>query len=333
MINNIFLRTDDGAEFIELAVIINSFNRLELLHESLLSVVNSLNISLPTKYAIVVFDAGSTDGSIEFIQEFANCNQTFPLILICPPSSTDRSFAAGCNFAIQQASASFPKLKWGFLFETDNFITNPNAISLGIKLLEKEDKLAGVGFTVKGAGFGATFPTPISFMLGQQISQYFGLGNPKIDNWYSIGESSWGYSDIVFTSPILIKHSVWQSTGGMDSNQFPFSDSDCDWCWTVYEKGWRLAIINTFGITHDNRKIASEWSSKRVLDYHRARLRLLVKHRGDWVLNLKLFLAIRHYLEFLILLLKSILSAQARNSLSSRMILIKTVLSNYEDRA
>ena len=175
MINNVFLRTDYGAEFIELAVIINSFNRLELLLESLPSVVDSLNISLPKKYAVVIFDAGSTDGSIEFIQEFANHDQTFPLILICPPSSTDRSFAAGCNFAIQQASAIFSNLKWCFLFETDNFITNPNAISLGIKLLEQEDKLAGVGFTVKGAGFGVKFPTPISFILGQQISHYLGL--------------------------------------------------------------------------------------------------------------------------------------------------------------
>lgn len=42
MINNVFLRTDYGAEFIELAVIINSFNRLELLLESLPSVVDSL---------------------------------------------------------------------------------------------------------------------------------------------------------------------------------------------------------------------------------------------------------------------------------------------------
>ncbi|MFM6224993.1 MAG: glycosyltransferase, partial [Dolichospermum sp.] len=256
MINNVFLRTDDSSENIELAVIINSFNRLELLRESLPSVVESLNISLPQKYAIVVFDAGSTDGSIEFIQEFANYDQTFPLILVCPPSSTDRSFAAGCNFAIQQASATFCNLKWCFLFETDNFITNPNAISLGIELLEKEDKLAGVGFTVKGAGFGAKFPTPISFILGQQISHYLGLEQPKIDNWYPIAESSWGYSEIVYTSPILIKHSVWHSIGGMDANQFPFSDSDCDWCWTVHEKGWRLAVINISGITHDNRKIA-----------------------------------------------------------------------------
>jgi GT2 family glycosyltransferase len=332
MINNVFLQTDYGAELIELAVIINSFNRLELLQESLPSVVDSLNISLPKKYAVVIFDAGSTDGSIEFIQKFANHDQTFPLILISPPSSTDRSFAAGCNCAIQQASATFSNLKWCFLFETDNFITNPNAISLGIKLLEKEDNLAGVGFTVKGAGFGSTFPTPISFVLGQQISHYLGLQQPKIDNWYPIAESSWGYSDIVFTSPILIKHSVWQSTGGMDAIQFPFSDSDCDWCWTVHEKGWRLAVINIFGVTHDNRKIASEWSSKRVLDYHRARLRLLIKHRGAWVLNLKPFLAIRHYLEFFILLVKSILSTQAKNSLSSRVILIKTVLSNYENR-
>lgn len=333
MINNVFVRTDYGAEFIEFAVIINSFNRLELLRESLPSVVDSLNTSLPKNYAVVVFDAGSTDGSVDFIQEFASDDQTFPLILICPPSSTDRSFAAGCNAAIQQASATFPNLKWCFLFETDNFITNPNAISFGIKLLENEDKLAGVGFTVKGAGFGASFPTPISFVLGQQISQYFRLEQPKIDNWYPIAESSWGYSDIVFTSPILIKHSVWQSTGGMDAIQFPFSDSDCDWCWTVHEKGWRLAVINVFGVTHDNRGIASGWSSKRVLDYHRARLRLLIKHRGDWILNIKPFLAIRHYLEFLILLLKSIFSTRAKSSLSSRVILLKTVLSNYEERA
>jgi GT2 family glycosyltransferase len=317
-------------ESIELSVIINSFNRLQLLREALPSVINALNIALPGKFAVVIFDAGSTDGSIEFVSEFYNDTQEFPLICLCPPLDVDRSFSAGCNLAIQKAAQTFPNLKWCFLFETDNLITNPTALTLSIKLLEQEDHLAGVGFTVEGANFCSSFPNFIAFVLGQQLSYHLGLEKMKIHPWYPFAESQWGYSEVVFTSPILIRYSAWQATGGMDAANFPFSDCDHDWCWAVHKQGWRLAVLNVSGVIHFNKMIISEWSSKRVIDFHRARLRLLVKHRGQQGSWLNYLLFLRHILEIFVLISGAVYSEKARKSFFQRQILIRSVWNNYE---
>jgi GT2 family glycosyltransferase len=317
-------------ESIELSVIINSFNRLQLLRESLSSIAQSLSIALPGKFSILIFDAGSTDGSIEFVQQFASENQEFPLICICPESDVDSSFSAGCNAGIQRASEVFINLKWCLLFETDNSISNPQALSLAIKLLQQENSLAGVGFTVEGSGFCAGFPSIISFILGQQLSHRLGLEQMKIQTWYPFANSQWGYSDVVFTSPMLIRYSAWKATGGMDVVNFPFSDSDSDWCWSAHEKGWSLAILDVSGVIHDNKMTPSSWSGQRVLNFHQARLRLLLKHKGLWVMWFKPLLLFRHTLEFFVLLFKVVFDKNAIKSLTQRKVLIQSLFRNYE---
>jgi len=60
---------------IELAVIINSFNRLSLLRQVLPSITQALEF-LTLKSVVIVFDAGSTtDGSVEFIKNFSTHTQ------------------------------------------------------------------------------------------------------------------------------------------------------------------------------------------------------------------------------------------------------------------
>ncbi len=330
IVNTLLPKLDSKKESIELCVIINSFNRLELLRGSLSSVSECLNEVYSDQFGIIIFDAGSTDGSIEFITEFAHQNQDFLLILLQPQSDQDSSFSFGCNTAIKMSAEIFINLKWCLLFETDNYINNPKAISLAVKLLEQEKQLAGVGFTLEGAGFGASFPTAFSFVLGQQLSKYLSLSEMNIKTRYPFAGTQWEYSEVVFTSPILIRYSAWQETEGMDANRFPFSDCDTDWCWTINKKGWRLAVLDVSGVIHDNKMIASEWSNKRVLNYHQSRLQLLLKHRGDWILWLKPILFIRHCLEYSILSVKALSSAHAKKSLETRKILLRKVFNNYQ---
>lgn len=319
---------------IELAVIINSFNRLSLLRQALPSITQALEL-LPLNSAVVVFEAGSNDGSIEFIKDFSMQNQK-PQIYLCTSTDTDRSFAAGCNFAVQVAAKRYPELKWCFFFETDNLILNESALPLAVKLLEQEEKLAAVGFTVelrsrqKLPPFGCRFPTPLSFCLGRQLSRRLGLEQMQISDWYSFSEVRWGISDIVYTSPLLVKYSAWQATGGMDAERFPFSDSDVDWCWTANKYGWRLAVLDLPGVIHDNGTQGSEWSVNRAINFHQARLSLLLKHVGQWILLLKPILLIRHCLEFFVLALGAFWSERARKSLFQRQRLVNAVFNEYK---
>ncbi|NEO44552.1 glycosyltransferase [Moorena sp. SIO3I6] len=319
---------------IELAVIINSFNRLGLLREALPSITQALKHTLP-KSAIIIFEAGSTDGSIEFIEEFSAHTQELQIICLRPSEEIDTSFSAGCNFAVQFAAQKFPQLKWCFFFETDNLIKNQSALPLAVKLLEQEEKLAAVGFTIEQcdgskAGFACRFPTPLSFLVGQQISRRFSLEKMSISHWYPFSETHWGICDIVFTSPLLVRYSAWLSVGGMDTENFPFSDSDNDWCWRVYKQGWRMAVLDVLGVIHDNQTQSSSWSANRVINFHQARLRLLVKHYGQWIVWLKPLLFVRHLLEFFLLIFTSLRSERAKKSLRQRVTLTRTVFKDYQ---
>ncbi|EDX75198.1 glycosyl transferase, group 2 family protein [Coleofasciculus chthonoplastes PCC 7420] len=320
---------------VELAVIINSFNRLSLLREALPSVTQALK-QTPIESAVIIFEAGSTDGSVQFIEDYSANIQQPQIICLCPSADTDRSFSAGCNFAVQFAAQKFPRLKWCFFFETDNLIKNESALPLAMKLLEQEENLAAVGFTVetydgRKAGFGSRFPTPLAFLVGQQLSQRLGLQQMKISQWHPFLGVRWGVSDVVFTSPLLVRYSAWQSTGGMDTARFPYSDCDSDWCWRVYEKGFRVAVLDVPGVIHDNKMQASAWSGNRVINFHQARFRLLLMHRGQGIVLLKPLLFLRHGLEFFLLIFISCCSERATKSLENRAILSKTVFKGYED--
>ncbi len=328
------LQFSSQQQHVELAVIINSFDRLSLLRNALPSIVQALK-QTPLEAAIIVFDAGSTDGSIEFIDEFAKGSQDIPILCLCPSSDTDRSFSGGCNFATQFAAQTYPDLKYCFLFETDNFIKNESALPLAIQLLEQEEQLAAIGFTVElhngeKAGFGCRFPTPLAFLVGQQVSALLGLEELHIQDWHSFSEARWGLSETVYTSPLLVRYSVWQALGGMDVETFPFCESDNDWCWRAYKQGWRTAILDVPGVIHDNKTQSSAWSENRVMDYHRARLRILMKHKGRWVAVLKPLLFARHFLEFVLLGLKGLYSSQGQASFKKRLVLMKSVFNGYE---
>jgi GT2 family glycosyltransferase len=319
---------------IELAVIINSFNRLSLLRQALPSITQALEL-LTLKSVVIVFDAGSTDGSVEFIKNFSTHSQKPQIIYICASADMDRSFSAGCNFAVEFAAQRYPQIKWCLFFETDNLIVNELALPLAVKLLEQEEELAGVGFTVESCDgqkspFGCRFPTPLAFCLGRQLSRRLRLEQTQINNWYSFDGVRWGVSDVVYTSPILLRYSAWQATGGMDAAKFPFSDCDVDWCWTVYKKGLHVAVLDIPGVIHDNRMQKSEWSANRAINFHRARLRLLLKHVGQWVALLKPILFIRHCLEVFLLTFGSLHFERAKKSLPQCKILINTVFNRYE---
>jgi GT2 family glycosyltransferase len=317
----------------ELVGIINSFNRLTLLKKALPALVSALE-KCPFPSAIVVFDAGSTDGSIDWLAQFEN-GTAVPVHVISPSSNEDASFSAGINAACAFAAATYPEVLRYLFYETDNWIAGPEPILQAVKLLEEEDRLAAVGFRVikhsgEPAGFGCTFPTVLDMVLGQQASYLLGLYRPRLKHGGTICGESWAVCDTVFTSPLLVRRKAWEDSGGMDAGMFPFSDCDVDWSWRLKKKGWSMAVLLRSQVVHDNEGELSSWSAKRVVEFHRARLRLLRRHAGNWVELLKPLLLVRHLCELAFLKLFGRNRQQLSVSLEKRRLLISSVLKNYE---
>ena len=324
---------DAAGEPVRLVGVVNSFNRRALLEGSLSSLTHAFR-QLPFGTAVVVFEAGSTDGSVEWLREYqSSCS--FPEILVLTPASgEDTSFAAGVNAGCRYAIDKYPELESLFLFETDNSIAGSEPISLATRLLNFHPQVGAAGFTVtkrsgEPAGFGCSFPSVPQFLIGQQLTSILGLDRPRLSTESPFDGYHWGSCDVVYTSPLLVKRAAWEETDGLDAATFPFADCDLDWCQRAQRSGWKLAVIELKGVIHDNEDQASAWSSRRVLSFHRARLRLLQRHLHARISLLKAGLLVRHLLEFVGLTLASPLLAHPGGSLRKRWLLITTVMHGY----
>lgn len=322
---------------VKFAAIINSFNRLSLLKNGLPALLEALR-ACPWKSLVVVFDAGSTDGSQEWLREYIAENPQILIKLLPAQAGCDSSFSAGVNAACLYALQQCPDLQWLFLYETDNFMSGSSPLILATELLEQQESIAAVGYTVRKfsgdfAGLGCAFPSAIQFLLGQQISAYLQLDRPRLQLGGCVDNCNWSTCDVVYTSPLLIRVSAWKESEGMDAKCFPFSDCDIDWAWRLHELGWKMAVLDVDGVVHDNRQELSSWSDSRVLHFHRARLKLLARHLGSWVYCLKPLLWLRHLLELGLLLPAVVFKFRPPASLKKRWRLLQSVGANYEREA
>jgi len=317
---------------VKFVAVINSFNRRPLLEKALGSLTQALRTA-PFGSAIVVFEAGSNDGSVEFLRSWSGLNPGDNLVVI-ESAATDSSFSEGVNRGSAMALEHFPECRWLFLFETDNWLQTAEPLSQAVQLLEDEPRLAAVGFTVKRhagefCGYGMSFPTAMSLALGLNLTARWNLDAPNNSPWRTSNGFRWRMCDVVFTSPLLIRREAWLQTGGLDPERFPFSETDVDWAWRCAEAGWKMAVIASEQVVHDNLQQASAWSANRVIEFHRSRLRLLKRHRGEWIGLIKPILFLRHCIETLLLAFRKSTDAAAAPKLEKRKQMLRTVWNDY----
>jgi GT2 family glycosyltransferase len=321
---------------VELAIITNSFNRRDLFEKAAATLLPALE-SWQGRVTWVVFEAGSTDGSPDWVRQLAGEQPELNIQLIEPQPPAASSFADGCNQAIAHALAQHPNLKWCLFYETDNQLHNPKALNLAVQLLEQQPRLGGTGFTVERlhggkTGYGCRFPRLLSFALGQQVSARWRLDEPPEPAWQTGPEGRrWALCDVVYTSPLLIRAEAWREAGPMDATAFPFTDSDVEWCWRAHQGGWPIAVLDVPGVIHDNGGSVSNWSGRRVLWFHQSRMRLLCRLFPVRANLLKPLLLLRHLLELSWLYTQSKKSKQANQSMQTRLKLIQSVFVSYED--
>lgn len=287
----------------------------------------------PFGSATIVFEAGSDDGSNEFLATWAEENPNDNLIVI-KPADARSSFSEGVNAACAAALARFPDCRWLFLYETDNWLASVEPICRAISLLQVKPDLGAAGFTVKrhnGAfcGYGMRFPTSIALALGLNLSMLWKLENPNDSVWQESDGIRWRTCDVVFTSPLVIRRETWEQAGGFDAKSFPFSDSDVDWAWRCAKLGRKMAVIASEDVVHDNLEQSSAWSANRVIDFHRSRLRLLKRHRGTGVALIKPVLFLRHCVETVVLAGQAATDPAAERKLRNRRQMLRTVWSDY----
>lgn len=318
---------------VELVAVINSYNRKALLERAITSLIEALR-KAPFESAVIVFEAGSNDGSKEFLEEWRRRYPGDPLVVVTPQDER-ASFSDGVNSGCAAAIARFPSCRWLFLYETDNFLEQAEPLEQAISLLSDEPRLAAAGFTVKRhdgsfGGYGMRFPSWFSLLAGPNLAARWSLHRPNDSPWQLTQGARWRLCDVVFTSPLVIRRQAWEQLGGFDAGVFPFSDSDLDWAWRCHESGWGTAVIASENVVHDNLQQASPGSANRVVDFHRSRLRLLKRHRANRASSLfKPVLFLRHGLEAILLACRSFSDPSAKGKLAKRQQMLRSVWTDY----
>lgn len=320
---------------IDIAIIINSFNRLSLLKECIGALSSWLpHSNLKNRCVVVVYDAGSKDGSICWLKEEA-LKLKIVLNVLVAGINDDTSFAAGLNAAVSFALKEFTFLRHLLFYETDNQILAPKPIVEALTLLEKVDRLAAVGFTVRKhdgspAGVGQPFPSLLNFSLGRNIVHRLKLESISY-KWKTKGVIEFSEVDVVYTSPLLVRLDAWQESGGLDASTFPFSDCDIDWARRLHKIGWRMGVIRSDAVIHDNKQVLSNWSRSRDLHAHRGRLKYFYRHTPIAVYAVwPAVLLLRHLFELIAVKLV-VKEPERRKQLSSQFwCLLKACPRKYE---
>ena len=330
------MASDLVAPVVELVAVINSFNRLPLLREALGALTAALRAGgIPA--AVVVYEAGSTDGSREFLENWRRELPGDRLEIVTPVPGAGTSFSDGVNAGCAAAWRKFPATRFLLLYETDNWLAGPEPLQQARALLEARPELATAGWTLRkhagsegGVGYGMRFPTPLGLAAGRNLCMRLGWEGHNDTPWQETRGIRWRTCDVLFTSPLLIRREVWEKSGGLDAAAFPFGDCDLDWAWRVRKLGLgEQAVIQSDAVVHDNRAQASAWSDNRVVDFHRARLRLLRRHRGSWVGVVKPLLFLRHAVETALLLAIGRRRPDAKVKLTKRLEMLRGVWRNY----
>ena len=323
---------------VELVAVINSFNRLPLLREALGALTEALRQAPALGGAVIVYEAGSTDGSREFLETWTREHPGDRLEIVAPAAGAGRSFSDGVNDGCAEAMRRFPSTRWLLLYETDNWIAGPEPLARAIEVLEAQPDLAAVGWTVRrhsgeAAGYGMRFPYPLALAAGMNLCLRLRLEAPEPAPVKRMaGGVEWWRCDIVFTSPLMIRRTAWEGAGGFDVAAFPFSDSDLDWAWRCRRMGLGgQAVVRSDAVVHDNRAQSSAWSEDRVAKFHRARLALLRRHRGGLRANaIKPLLFLRHGLESVVLAVASVRGRPGAGAkLAKRLEMLRSVWRGY----
>lgn len=299
----------------DLSVVINSYNRRQLLERALCSLYEHVD---PLPAEIIVVDDQSTDGSVEFVEGCIASGKYPGLNLAKTPGKL--SFAAGVNLGIARSRAPYV-----CLFETDNVATDAG-LWRGVEHLKKHPSVAGVGFQVtrltgEPAGNSMAFPSMLGFVVGQQITELLGLERP----------AAGPRRDVVFTSPLVVSREAISSFGLMDAVDFPFCDSDIDWCRRIADAGFELHVLEDVSIVHDQGEQKSEFSRRRTLDFHRARLAYFKKYSPRAVPAIRAGLLARHCVELAGLKLAALAGLVPGGRVAVRLELLRLWPQSYRE--
>lgn len=213
----------------KISIVIPNYNGEELLKKNLPFVLDSIS-DFGEKAELIVVDDGSDDGSLSFLETFADKNKEFKVKIL--KNEKNLGFSSTVNKGVNSARGEFVCLLNTDIEPKKNFLTpliphfqDEKIAAVGILDRSEED-----GKTIeRGRGIG-------SFKRGFLVHGRGEL-DMKITLWASGGSSIW-------------KKSIWIALGGLDEIYNPFYWEDIDLSYRALKSDYKIAFEPNSVVIH-----------------------------------------------------------------------------------
>ncbi len=271
-------RQPDLATLPEVAVVILNYNGKDWLEKFLPSV----KASTYKKIKIIVADNGSTDDSIEYLENH------FPEVQLIKLYQ-NFGFAKGYNEALKKVKSPY------YVLLNSDVETTPGWIEPMIELMEKDPKIGACqplvldqrnkeNFEYAGAAGGYLDKWGFPFCRGR----IFNTLEKNVGQYDNVSEIFWASG-----AAMLVRSQLYHHLEGLDEDYFAHQE-EIDLCWRVKRAGYKIMVQPASIIYHYGGGTLDYGNSKKVYLNFRNSLFNLIKNMPPsklyWMIPLRLIL-------------------------------------------
>ena len=245
----------------DVAAIVVTYNALPWIERCLESVA---------RYATVVVDNGSTDGTVPFVRE------RFPRVRLL--EQENRGLGAGWNIGLRATEAPY-----AFILNADAWLATPDALERLCAVADEHPRAAVVGprlrfpdgrlqRSVRG------FPTPWRLATEYLFLRKLAPRTQALNAFYAAAfdHEREREAEFVMGAAMLVRRAAVDEVGELDEDFFLFSE-ETDWCYRFVRAGWQVLFTPAAEVVHVHGAVHGGRMFKENV---RGQLRFLLKHRG-----------------------------------------------------
>jgi N-acetylglucosaminyl-diphospho-decaprenol L-rhamnosyltransferase len=247
------------------SVIVVSWNTRGYLGACLQSVYDSI-----PQPEVIVVDNGSSDDSVESV------SAQFPAAQLIV-NRENVGFARANNQAFELCTGKY------ILLLNSDAILAPGTVDVLMRVLEENSNTAAVGPMILNADStfqagGTDFPNLVSETLlalgmARWLRRGYYPGYPP--------EEPGGLVDWVGGACLLLRRSVIEQIGGLDTNYFMYTE-ETDWCFRAHAAGWQVRYDPSPHIIHYGGASSRQAAAAMKSELYRSKLLFFRRHRPYW---------------------------------------------------
>jgi GT2 family glycosyltransferase/glycosyltransferase involved in cell wall biosynthesis len=252
-----------------LDVIIVNYNSTDLLRNCLQSVEKSLN---GYRARIYVQDNASTDNVEEILPRFPSVN--------LKANTANLGFARAVNQALVEGDGDYI-----VLLNPDTFVVG-DFFDACVDYMESQTDVGIVGPRIYDSdgrlqNSARSFPTPLTALFGRSsmLSRWFPRNPITSRNLLSLKSDGWTPMPVDWVSGacMMVRRKAVEDVGILDERFFMYWE-DADWCWRMWERGWKVVYFPRASVYHYVGGSSNKLPIRSRFEFHKSVYHLFNKH-------------------------------------------------------